>query len=217
MKKLLIPFCFLLCISTQAQTTIIPLYDTNSDLNFNDRSNGEYHKDTFNDFNLFEGTWLFTNGNTSLKIVLDKVIKHHVAYDDTNYYKDILIGEYQYIENGVEKVNTLGSLNLNIDPYENNISGSIIRKYNPNISNACYNCNPGDVQVLLDFEEPGVNIMLSNLRILLRHFTENGTEKLEAVFVEMGSPTRNLNDNKPLDEYSIPFPPGSSYILIKQP
>ena len=62
--------------------------------------NNAYYKDLNNELNPFEGTWLYANGNTSLKIVLVK----KPMYFNGKYYEDLIIGEYQYIENGVEKI-----------------------------------------------------------------------------------------------------------------
>ena len=33
---------------------------------------GAYYKDDANELNKFEGTWLYTNGNTSFKLILQK-------------------------------------------------------------------------------------------------------------------------------------------------
>lgn len=68
---------------------------------------GAYYKDTANELNKFEGTWLYTNGTTSFKLVLQKRTMQLIK----NYYKDVLVGGYQYIENGVEKVNWLSDVN----------------------------------------------------------------------------------------------------------
>lgn len=68
-----------------------------------DAPNNSYYKDINNVLNDYEGTWLYTNGNTSLKITLIKSIQ----YFNGKFYEDVLIGGYQYIENGVEKINTL--------------------------------------------------------------------------------------------------------------
>ncbi|WP_046759136.1 DUF6705 family protein [Kordia jejudonensis] len=90
-----------------------------------------YYKDINNVLDAFEGTWLYTNGNTSFKIVLVK----KTMYFNGKYYEDIMIGEYQYIRNGVELINTLSDLNdPSIGAYDHNISGNIIHdncKYLP--------------------------------------------------------------------------------------
>ena len=102
MKKILIIILFV--IKASAQTPVIELDSWNGDI-----TAGMYIKDSPNTLNQFEGTWLYTDGNTSLKIVLVKKIKDG---DVVSYFEDILIGEYQYIENGVEKFNSLSNLNI---------------------------------------------------------------------------------------------------------
>lgn len=102
MKKTVIIIAIFIVFKATAQSPVI---------NFEDRQGaritGAYYKDGANQLNPFVGTWLFTNGNTSLKIVLVKKI---MDGDAVSYYEDILIGEYQYIENGVEKFNSLSDL-----------------------------------------------------------------------------------------------------------
>ena len=74
-----------------------------------------YYKDTDNTFNQFVGTWSYTNGNTSLTIRLKKLTK----YNSGSYFKDRLIGEYQYVKNGVELINTLSQFDV-VLPYQGN-------------------------------------------------------------------------------------------------
>ena len=89
----------ILCVlNCKAQSSIYSL----DSLGWENTKNG-YYKDVNNVMNGFEGTWLYTNGNTSLKIALVKSVKFY----NGDYYEDLLIGGYKYIENGVEKVNTL--------------------------------------------------------------------------------------------------------------
>ena len=85
---------FTLCKAQLVEQTIIPLE------NLRGQSAGNvYYKDVHNLLNPFVGTWLYTNGTTSLKLVLRKIIGHDNDYN----IKDILVGEYEYIENGVSK------------------------------------------------------------------------------------------------------------------
>ncbi|MFT5849059.1 DUF6705 family protein [Psychroserpens sp.] len=65
-----------------------------------------YVKDTNNELDKFVGTWLFTNGSTSLII---KINKHEQIYNG-DYYQDYLRGEYAYVENGIEVINTISLL-----------------------------------------------------------------------------------------------------------
>ena len=214
MRTITIVCTLMFLINCKAQTPILPLYNNE---NYGDLE-GAYYKDTFNDFNLFEGTWQYTNGNNIFKIVLQKkeMVQYISPMGGRSYYKDILIGEYKYIKNGIEKVNTLDFLNNSYsDPYEHYIAGGItIEKYDPN-GRVCIGCNPGDVQVSPLFREPNVDIPGAYVVIYLKHYIENGVEKLEAEAILRGNPTYNINDPNPtFDEYSLPL--DTTFILTKQ-
>lgn len=85
---------------------------------------GYYSKDINNLLNPFQGTYIYANGNTSLKIELVKKIQQY----NGRYYEDLIIGEYQYIENGIQKINTLSNLNINYSnqSIKHAISGKLI-------------------------------------------------------------------------------------------
>ena len=131
----------------KAQITTLPLYSSE------DYEDGVdiYYKDTFNDFDNYTGTWEYVNGTTSLRIVFEKKLLYHDAFD--NNYRDLLIGEYRYIENGVEKINTLPLLtNPPLDLIEHTIVGSSIIG-NDNFP-ICSDCSNGQKRVVLSFEDP---------------------------------------------------------------
>lgn len=119
MKTLKIMIIMLLSINCKAQTPIIDISE--SELG---QPDGYYIKDINNYLNPFEGTYLYTNGNTSFKIILVKKVQQY----NGRYYEDLIIGEYQYIENGVEKVNTLSNINIvyNNQSIKHAISGNLI-------------------------------------------------------------------------------------------
>lgn len=60
--------------------------------------NNNYIKDTENVYDSFEGTWQWTNGTSTFTVKLQKV-EHWKAPND-NYYSDLILGGYRYIENG---------------------------------------------------------------------------------------------------------------------
>jgi hypothetical protein len=103
MKNTLITISLLLSLSSWGQ--IITHIE---DITFDYPKDGYYYKDINYLLDPFVGTYLYTNGNTSFKIVLKKMIQSSC---NDYYYEDLIIGAYQYIENGVEKVNTLSELN----------------------------------------------------------------------------------------------------------
>lgn len=86
----------------KAQNPVIDLSDRDGERNV-----GAYYKDMNFVLNPFVGTWLYTNGNDTLKIVFKKIVQNY----NTKYYEDFLIGEYQYIKNGEELYNTLSDIN----------------------------------------------------------------------------------------------------------
>lgn len=107
-------FTFFNC---KAQSPILPLEDQG----WNDIDNA-YYKDINNELNTYEGIWLYTDGNTSLKISLVK----SVQFFNGDCYEDTIVGGYQYIENGIEKINTLADANDPSLGYEASIDGNII-------------------------------------------------------------------------------------------
>src|SRR5690606_22916851 len=107
MKQLIITIAFtLILLNCKAQNPIVSLEDWDGT-----EQQNTYYKDVNNVLNDFEGTWLYTNGNTSLKIVLVK----NTMFFNGDYYEDIIIGGYQYIVDGTEEINTLvDANNLNL-------------------------------------------------------------------------------------------------------
>ena len=107
----------------KAQTPILDISESGTGL-----PNGYYLKDTYDLLNQFEGIYQYTNGSTILKIVLVKKIQQY----NGKYYEDLIIGEYQYIENGIEKINTLSEINIT---YLDQGFHSISNNYLPIIQN----------------------------------------------------------------------------------
>lgn len=89
-------------LNCKAQSPIITLEDWDGT-----EIDNAYYKDVNNVLNNFEGTWLFENGNTSLEIVLVKSLQ----FFNGDYYEDTIVGGYRYVEDGVEKINTLDDAN----------------------------------------------------------------------------------------------------------
>ena len=100
MKNLKTLLLVLIAFSCKAQTPVVPL-DT-----FDDFPLGTYYKDVNHDLTKYAGTWQNTQGNSVLTIVLQK---KEMIFDDRNYH-DMIIGEYKYVQNGVEVINTLPRL-----------------------------------------------------------------------------------------------------------
>lgn len=113
----------LLCgFACWGQTPILSLFDDWGKIP------GAYHKDIYNDYDKFVGTWKYEENGKVFIVVFKKQLMQFNPYD--NIYMDILIGEYKYSENGIELVNTLSNLIANPTPYSYNISGAVIKNRN---------------------------------------------------------------------------------------
>ncbi|MDY0090821.1 MAG: hypothetical protein RBR78_10720 [Flavobacteriaceae bacterium] len=198
MKNILITFAFIFSIPIYAQQPVLSLEDRDP----YDTQQGAYYKDLANVLTTFEGTWLYTDGNTSLKIVLVKKEAHHRT--NRGYYEDLMIGEYQYIENGVEKINTLSDLNQNLG------RGHKIR--GNDIHRSCYfmpngDCTEGEVRLNLGLSDVTgkhwATMVIKKRRI-------NGQHALKAYIVFNYS---GYDDPPP----SPTLPWQQEYIMFKQP
>jgi hypothetical protein len=110
MKNIIKLVIILIGFSCKAQSPVINLAERDGS-----RISNAYYKDIDNLLNPFEGTWVYTDGSTSFKIVF---LKKEMTYRG-NYYEDILIGEYQYIRNGEELFNSLSEVDV-VLPFEIN-------------------------------------------------------------------------------------------------
>lgn len=199
---------FLFC---KAQTPILNRYGMEHKLVDFDNT---YFKDTEDFRGQFVGTWVYTNGNTILKLVLQK--KDMVYMSEPSYnYLDFLIGEFQYIENGAEKANTLNNLNSNhTDIWNYNIvsSSKITNTHVP----LCDDC-PTDAEYLrLFFDEPANDDATLSAHFIIRHVVENGVEKLKVQLVlrstAVGLKKEDWDTPSTATEHTIPY---GSYTLIK--
>ena len=201
--------------SVYSQSPIIPRFSSESV----GRVEGAYYKDINGFLDQYAGTWLYMNDNVLLKIVLVKKLMFYKVTGFKNYYEDYLIGEYQYIENGVEKVNTLSNLsNTYTDITDYNLySVAMAKKHSPP---SCPECSEDEKRLLLDFNEPSRRNIWNGISndFVIRKFTENGVTKLKVQFVYTGNGLESLNtiDGPPanVNSFSVPY---GEYILVKQP
>ncbi len=200
--------CFLfVVISCQAQTAILPLYADN----YEDVPGG-YYKDIDNDLDNFVGIWEYVNGSTSLKITFQK---KELYFDSlANNYYDMLVGEYRYVENGVEKINTLNLIsNPPSDLIGHTIQGSSIIG-NSNIP-LCADCPPGTKRMSLFFSDPTrdeVEGLYGNL-IIMR--ADQGTvQKIKAELRPRGNIFVTDDEQPQYTSFNVPW---GDYILTKVP
>ena len=189
-----------------AQTPVKSLYEDSTDIW------GAYYKDTYNDLDRYVGTWKYTNGSTSLTITLQKRTMQHYEDDYNNYYEDILIGEYKYIENGVEKINTLPQLSANLpSSYSHNIVGNII--IGPQ-SQYCHGCGPMDRRVLVGFIDPNRDIMGFEPEMIFQRADAGSVQKLKLNFRTISGQIIRDGQTPAFTSYTVPF---GEYLLVKQP
>ena len=204
MKNILLPLFLLVFYNCFSQNPIFPLDDYSVD-----EFPGAYRKDTQNDLDKFVGTWEYedTRTNKSFMITLRKAIQIHRRSQVYDFYEDILFGDYQYKAFGIDVVNTLSNLsNINMNPYDHTILGNIFHSLHR--SPLCPDCAPNERRlslVFIDTERPYLHS-----RIVLRHKTLFGVEKLEAtIYSEEG--VLLPEENSPI-EPRVPF---GSYTLKK--
>lgn len=179
---------------------------------------GVYYKDVTNFLNQYLGTWLYSNGTTSLKLMFTKKENVLTTYGNKTFYEDYLVGEYRYIENGLEKVNTLYNLNNNHgnEMYNYNLV-SVSCLWFPSIYPQCNECNANEKRLELSLTDPSfLNIKGLTNSFILRAFTEGGVQKLKVWFINetMSGLTFDENNNYiPFNGYNLPF---GEYTLIKQ-
>lgn len=168
MKVSLLFLGIIICLSCRAQ--IIPL----DNVEHFENSPTYYLKDVNNEFDNFEGTWVCQNSDFEVVMKLRKE-EHYLT--PLNYYRDMLIGEYKFIENAVEEVNTLMDFNnIELGVHEHNISGGIFIHQLPN---SCLdNSSPSEIKIQLTIKSP--NDEYAQGRLILRYLNDNGMEKLEA-------------------------------------
>mgnify|MGYP006174447459 FL=1 len=113
MKNIVIVLLFVAFLKSNAQT-IVPIenWKNNSDLN------NTYYKDVNNHLNKFVGTWVFNDGNKSLKIKLYRINKVPLFLNINSFIDEIhSYIEYKVLEGGVwvAKHNTFPPIGTPID------------------------------------------------------------------------------------------------------
>lgn len=174
-----------------------PIYPLNKSGN---AQNGAYYKDLNNQLDAFEGTWIYTSGNTSLTITLQKKFMAHIDISDLNYYTDLIIGEYKYVKEGVTKINTLSQLESNISVYQHHLIGNYVRNSLPNRLSGY-------------LTEPNFGVVGLENAFYFERIDTGGIKKLKLIF-KMTSAPAAVNGVSPQTTYTLPY---GEYILTKQP
>jgi len=187
----------LLTTISNAQSPVIDI----EDLRFRTSIDNAYYKDVNNFYDNFEGTWLYTNGTTSFKIVLTK---EEINYTG-KYYEDEIIGEYQYIENGVELINTLG----NTDTYNISIWGSRLLK--SHARPVCNDCPIDERRLRIAFTDHTRNGL--SAQVTLKKIMVGSQQALEAFI--WGNGVGVIDPNNPPTHTTMTIPYGT-FTFIKQ-
>ena len=210
MKKIIyLTVLIVFSINCKAQLTIMPIEDFND---FDLQSN-TYVMDTNGLLNSYVGTWLYNNGTTSLKFVLRKEVN-----DDNGYYhEDLIYGEYEYIENGVVKVNTLPLIDNVYTAQKNHTIGGNYLLTKNDIFNygKCDDCGENEKRLLLFMGDPITQGDATNL--VLRRITVNGQPAISAMINFGGLKTSGDPYTGYTSEFVGSTVPNGTYILLKQP
>jgi hypothetical protein len=197
MKKIIITLLIMFAVSCKAQTTIIPLLGLEGTTPVN-----TYIKDIGNDLDPFVGTYVYTSGGTTFKIVLQKITMVHDI--DRNYYEDLLIGEIEYTEQYInELVFTTPQLaNPNLYPYHHRIRGNSL--YENNHNPYCNDCAPNEKRVRLSICDTRLCGQMFVRKIIV------GGNPAIKIFKRSNLPFRRVGE-API----YPIIPDGEYILIK--
>lgn len=108
---------------------------------------------------------MYTNGTTSLKFIIKKAINYNNGY----YRKDLLYGEYQYIENGTTIINSLPQIDqFQLKAYNSIVGNTIL--LNNDVHFPCQQCDPNEKRVELIISNSANNSVGS---LYLRHIMVN--------------------------------------------
>lgn len=210
MKKIIyITVLLALSSNSNAQLIIVPLQDRIP----GETMGNHYIADVEGLLNPYVGTWLYSNGSTSLKFVLKKEVN-----DDNGYYhEDVIYGEYEYIENGVVKVNTLPLIdNVYTAQSNHTIGGNYLITKNDVINyGRCDDCAEDEKRLLLYMGDPITQGDATNL--VLRRISVNGQPAISAMINFGGLKTAGDASSGFTSEFVGSTVPNGAYVLIKQP
>lgn len=208
MKKVLCLLILVIALGCKAQTPILPRY---GNLEFAETHNA-YYKDIDNFQQQFIGTWKYTNGATLLTVQFKQIpMSYEESGGGLHYYEDYLVGEYKYIENGIEKVNTLPALSLNNqNPFKYNLQSSA--RINKDAYPKCPECGTDDKRLIFTFYEPTRDRFNGpQANFIVRVVQENGVAKIIAEFINTSQAYEAATEE--LKRFSLPY---GKYVLIKQ-
>lgn len=185
---------------SKAQNPVIDIENRNGN-----RQTNAYYKDTNNLLNQYVGTYVYNYGNVSFKIVLEKRIQQY----NGDFYEDIIIGEYQYIENNIELSNTIPEINT---VYNNQIKHNIYGYSLINNNNRewlCSSCNLNNKRLRGVIKDVSTSI---GANIFLHRTVENNQEVLKVKISNVDRIIVVSGQSAP-SEFSLPV---GEFTMIKQ-
>lgn len=199
-KNLNILVLLLLSINCKAQSPIIDIIDDDGS-----EVNGAYYKDVNNLLNPFEGTYVYTSGSTTLKIVLVKKVLQY----NSQYYEDLIIGEYQYIKDGVQIANTLSEITTTyLNQRNHKIEGNLIVDKNYRVWK-CTSCSLTENRLSTQIEDV---VSERFAELVLRRTTEGGQEVMKIKITNI-SRVIEIDDQPTAPDFALPT---GEFTLIKQ-
>ncbi len=188
----------LVLFATACQSQIINIKDDDG----SGIANAHY-ADIDNILGPFEGTWLYTNGDTTLKIILLKKIDHF----NSKYYEDVIIGGYEYKVGNTTLISNLNDINTPfLNSFEKGIGGNNIK--NNNGYPPCPDCSVGEKRLLLMFSEFSTNMYGT---ILIKRTLISGQEAIKVV-IRVGEIVQVVGNPLPPDDFIVP---SGEYTLTK--
>lgn len=199
MKKIIVIILLSFTSLGFGQNPVIDLLDDNGS-----EISGAYYKDVNNLLNPFEGTYIYTDGSKTLKIVLVKKVMQY----NGSYYEDLIIGEYQYAVNGIERVNTLSQINTVYNNQKrHNICGNFIIYNNETRMWKCPECFPNEKRLLLTIEDVSTGRVAD---LFMRKMNVSGQDVAK---VKISNVMRNFSANPNPPEFSLPQ---GEFVMVKQ-
>lgn len=210
MKRIIQTGMLLLTIIVcKAQSPVLDLHTTKKEIE------NAYYKDMDNFYGQFVGTWVYSD---NVKTIRYRFAKKERFYRQSvqNYYVDYLVGEMQYIENGVEKINTLNRVDLNFDIIFK-YSMSSIGKTGYNWAPVCTECPPDVKRLIMSYDEPNNDDFGLDATFVIRKVVEDGVEKLKVQYKPIsgasGESKRDMSQPSTTTDFAIPY---GDYTLVRE-
>lgn len=209
MKSILSALLVILSGIIMAQTPIL-------DINTDDypKTENAYYKDIDSFYNQFVGTWVYADATKTIRF---RFVKKEMFYNQSvrNYYKDYLVGEMQYIENGVVKINSLDSVLDNHSSILDYSLHSIGKTYN-DLFPRCLECPENIERMAMKYNEPTNDDVSLGAAFVMRRADENGVQKIKVQYVFTEGPSGlqfDFETPSTTTGFTIPY---GDYTLVKE-